>query len=98
MQKSFNKSPRCQSLNLLQQQNKYWANNDEVKLADTTGFEAPIDLFKTTYHPKKSKFFISNKVTEENHWKFSNKICDPEIKKGWRASIKWSENEKDYKC
>ena len=97
-QKSYNKAPRCQSLNLLKQETKYWANNDEVKLADTTGLEAPIDPFKTVYQAKKSKFNIANKVTLENHWPNSDKIGDPELIKGWKPNLKWSEKESNYKC
>jgi hypothetical protein len=48
---------------LLKQENKYWAVNDAMKLADTTGLKAAVDPFKTVHCPKKSKFNISNKVT-----------------------------------
>lgn len=98
MQKSFNKSPRCQSQNLLQQQYKYWANIDQVKLADATGLEAPIDPFKTVHEPQKSKFNIANKVQLENHWKNSNKVGEPEIVNGWKPNLKWSEKEANLRC
>jgi len=91
MQDSFKKNIRCQSLNLLQQEQKFWAKTDVVKLADATGEEAPVDPFKTVHHPKKSKFTFSNKVTQENHWRFSDKVCDPTVQKGWRPNVKWSE-------
>jgi hypothetical protein len=97
-QKSFNKNPRCQSLNLLKQEVKYWAKNDEMKLADTTGMEAAVDPFKTVHCPKKSKFNIANKVTMENHWPNSDKIGEPDLIKGWKPHIKWSEMESNYKC
>jgi len=51
MQKAFNKSPRCQSLNELKQKNKFWAKRDEVLLADATGEQAPIDKFKEERQP-----------------------------------------------
>jgi len=98
MQKSFNPNPRCQSLNLLKQEQKYWAVNDKMKLADTTGEEGPIDPFKTCYVPKKSKFLISEKVNIVNHWRNSNCIGDPEFKKGWRADDKWSQREGALRC
>lgn len=98
MQKSFNKNPRCQSLNLLKQQYKYWAERDNVLLADATGEEAPIDPFKTEYHKKKSKFNLANNVIAENHWPKTDKIADPAPKKGWREPLKWSEQENSYKC
>jgi len=62
---------------------KYWANLDHVKYADATGLEAPIDPFKTVYAPKKSKFNIANKVQNENHWKNTDKVGDPDLIKGW---------------
>lgn len=50
LQKSYNKNPRCQSLNQYKQDVKIWAKNDKMKLVDTTGEEGPIDPFKTEYH------------------------------------------------
>jgi hypothetical protein len=82
----------------LQQQYKYWANLDHVKLADATGLEAPIDPFKTVHEPKKSKFNIANKVQLENHWKNSTKVGDPELVNGWKPNLKWSEKEAKLRC
>ena len=65
------------SLNELKQKNKFWAKRDEVLLADATGKEAPVEVFKKTHQPQKSKFGIANKVTSENHWKNSDKVGDP---------------------
>jgi len=98
MQKSYKRSPRCQSLNMLQQTNKFWAKNDSVRIADTTGLEAPVDPLKTTYLPKKSKFHVSNKVANENHWAPTDKTGDAELKKGWMPLLKWSEKDRGYKC
>lgn len=33
-----------------------------------------------------------------NHWKFTDKVADPDLIKGWKANIKWSEREFDYRC
>lgn len=62
---------------------KYWAVNDEMKLADTTGAVGPIDPFKTEYNKQKSKFNIANKVNEEKVWQPNDKIGDPKIKRNW---------------
>mmetsp|Transcript_21789 Transcript_21789/g.33677 ORF Transcript_21789/g.33677 Transcript_21789/m.33677 type:complete len:108 (-) Transcript_21789:253-576(-) len=97
-QKRYTKKPRCQSLNLLKQEQKYWAKNDQVKLAETSCDQAPIDPFKTDHFPQKSKFVVPQKVTDANHWANHDKIGDPELHKGWRAGIKWSEQEKNFKC
>ena len=67
-------------------------------LADATGQEAPVDPFKNDYEPKKSKFNVSGKINSENHWKNNDKISDPEPRKGWIPKLKWSEQEKNYKC
>jgi hypothetical protein len=98
LQQGYNPEPRCNSLNLMKQEQKYWAVNDEVKLSDTTGLEAPVDPFKTVHCPKKSKFNIANKVTQENHWPNSNKVGDPDLLKGWKPTVKWSEKEASFKC
>lgn len=82
----------------MKQEQKYWAVNDEVKLADTTGDLAPEDPFKTVHCPKRSKFHIANKVTQENHWANSNKVGDPDLLKGWKPTVKWSEKEATFKC
>jgi len=70
---------------------KYWARNDEMKLADTRGVEAEEDPFKTEHHPKRSKYLITDKVTQINHQRFNDKIGDPSFLKGWQPSYKWSE-------
>lgn len=69
-----------------------------MKLADATGLEAPIDPFKTVHEPKKSKFNIANKVTLTNHWKNSTNVGEPELKKGWKPTLKWSEKECNLRC
>ena len=98
MQKSWNKSPNCQSLNLYRQNMKYWAQNDQMKLADTTGEAGPIDPFKTEYHQQKSKFNLANKVTLETHWENSDKIGDPVFKRKWEPGERWSQREKGLRC
>lgn len=77
---------------------KYWAVNDKMKLADTTGEVGPTDPFKTEYHPKKSKFNIPNKINLETHWKNSNSIADPQIKRKWEPGQRWSQVEKSLRC
>lgn len=83
---------------MLQQTQKYWANNDEVKLADNMHSPAPIDTFKKTYNVQHSKFGRTGKVTEINHWKNTDKVADPELKNGFKPNLKWSEEENNFKC
>ena len=33
-----------------------------------------------------------------NHWPNTNKVGDPELRKGWKPNLKWSEAERDFKC
>jgi hypothetical protein len=77
---------------------KFWAKNDEMKLADASDSPAAVDPFKTVHQPKKSKFNIANKVNLENHWPNSDKVGDPDLINGWKPSLKWSEMESNYKC
>lgn len=34
----------------------------------------------------------------ENHWKNTDRIGDPDVKKGWKPSLKWSEKESGLRC
>ncbi len=40
---TFNPSPTYQSANEMQQKKKFWAKDDELKLADAKDEEAPVD-------------------------------------------------------
>ena len=61
--KGYNPTPKIQSQNLLQQTNKYWAVDDQIKISDGTTDPAPILPFKAgEYYKQKSKFLISEKV------------------------------------
>lgn len=37
-------------------------------------------------------------MTEINHWKNTDKVGDPELKKGFKPNLKWSEEENNFKC
>ena len=69
-----------------------------MKLSDAIQGPAPIDPFKTEYHVQKSKFNVSEKVNLVNHWQNTNKIADPELRKGFKPNLKWSEAQADFKC
>lgn len=69
-----------------------------MKLADTAAGLGPQDTFKTEYHPKRSKYHITNKANLENHWKFNDIIGDPEFKRKWEPMKRWSQVEKELRC
>lgn len=75
-QKSYNPKPKCQSLNQLKQNYKYWADDDKMLLADTTGEKGPDDCFKMgRIINRKSKFDgITAKVTMHDLLAKTNKI------------------------
>jgi hypothetical protein len=98
--KGFVPDPKVQSQIIYQQNKQYWANDDPVKISDAYySTPAPIDPFKTEYHKQKSKFIISDKVTTINHAKLTDKVgSDPEIQKGHKPLLKWSDMEANFKC
>lgn len=69
-----------------------------MKLSDAALDAAPVDPFKTQYHVQSSKLNIPEKINSVNHWQNTNKVGDPELRKGWKPNLKWSEAEKDFKC
>ena len=46
---------------LLKQNQKYWATNDEMLLADKSHMEGPIDIFKQTHVPKAGEKLVPDK-------------------------------------
>lgn len=92
--------PRCMSLNKLNQERKYWADDDQMLLSDTTGQVAPDCPFKINrVMPRKSKYFVTQNVTEKDDLlPKTDKISPPEFKMKFKPHIKWSEQDKNYKC
>jgi hypothetical protein len=50
---------------------KYWAKNDQMRLADVSADykAAPLDHFKVEHVPQKYKFNITPNVQSITHWK-----------------------------
>lgn len=69
-----------------------------MKMSDATDQLGPQDPLKLEYHKKKSKYNITNKVNEENHWDLGDCISDPEVQRGWKPQMRWTEEEKNYRC
>ena len=70
-----------------------------MKIAENTDEPGPVDQFKEKYYPQSAKRFeVSDKVPNINHWKFSDKVGDPEMKNGWKPNLKWSDKEAFFKC
>jgi hypothetical protein len=56
---------------------KYWADNDQMKLADTTGEIGPIDPFKIGRIRKISNAEIPLKPNNLSYWEPNDKIGSP---------------------
>lgn len=68
-------------------------------LADTTGKPGPDCPFKINrVMPRKSKYFVTEKATENDLLPKSDKISPPEFSAKYKPHIKWSEQDKNYKC
>ena len=55
------------------------------------------DSPKSEYHKQKSKFLISDKVQNVNHWRLTDKVGDIQFRKGIKPNLKWSDKESYYK-
>jgi hypothetical protein len=65
-----------------------------MKIHDGKDEVAPKCPFKVEHHSlTKNKFNVPEKVNNINHWKLTDKVGDPEIKQGWKPSLKWSDIE-----
>ena len=72
----YSEQPLYKSHKLLKQDQKFWAKNDEMYLADTMSEMAPTDPFKTIYQKKVRKQEVIEKVT---HIHFNKPNEDEEI-------------------
>jgi hypothetical protein len=92
--------PRCMSLVQLEQDRKYWAVNDGMLLADTTGLPGPACPFKTgRILPRKSKYSVTENATGRTDLlPRTDKIAPPEPRRKWKPQTRWAEAEKNYKC
>eukprot|EP00350_Pseudokeronopsis_sp_OXSARD2_P011702 CAMPEP_0170545864 /NCGR_PEP_ID=MMETSP0211-20121228/4225_1 /TAXON_ID=311385 /ORGANISM="Pseudokeronopsis sp., Strain OXSARD2" /LENGTH=79 /DNA_ID=CAMNT_0010850005 /DNA_START=1124 /DNA_END=1362 /DNA_ORIENTATION=+ len=55
----------------MKEHNKWWAKNDDVRIADVKEEWAPIDPFKSTYVEKKRNDMVQDKLQNMNHWRNS---------------------------
>lgn len=62
-------TPPVQSQIRLQQNNKYWAKDDEIRLADASAEGAPVDQFKREHVPQPPKNTIAVKINHVLHCK-----------------------------
>ena len=97
---TFNDAPNWQSSVEMKENSKYWAKNDDIRLADVQHSNAPADPFKTQYEPKKQKNEVVSKIHTINHWHRENddKVLEPQFVKGFVKAVKWTEQEKFIRC
>lgn len=66
--RTFNENPDNRSALEMKETNKFWAKNDEIKLADVREELPPQDPFKTEHNKKLVKDEVAMKVHTINHW------------------------------
>ena len=67
----------------MKQNQKYWAKNDEVLLADMSHDQAPQDTFKQIFVAKAGIKPIPNKINITQHVADESLMNIPQIKKGF---------------
>ena len=77
-------APKVQSRVLLKQNQKYWATNDEMLLADKTGLVGPQDFFKLEHIPKAGEKPQPNKPSSICHVKDESLLGIAEMKRGFK--------------
>ena len=95
---SLKEPPKVQSRVLLKQNQKFWATNDEMLLADKSYDMAPIDIFKQTHVPKAGEKLVPDKPNSLTHCKNEDMLAIPEMKKGFKKQAKWTKDFKDFEC
>lgn len=63
----------------MKENSKFWAKNDDIRLADVQQTNAPVDPFKTQFAPKQQKNEVASKVHTINHWQKDQdeQVSDP---------------------
>lgn len=98
-QKTWNPNPKTISSLHMSQQQKWWAKNDELKMADSTSFAGPVDTFKQTHVPKQKKNQVQPKVSETCHWsKTEASLLSQDPTKREALKVRWSEKESMIRC
>mmetsp|Transcript_35808 Transcript_35808/g.26598 ORF Transcript_35808/g.26598 Transcript_35808/m.26598 type:complete len:188 (+) Transcript_35808:1074-1637(+) len=83
----------------MKENNKWWAKNDDMKLADVKEEQAPQDAFKSVYVEKRRNDQVHDKVQTMNHWRSGDgEAKEVEFQRGFNKVTKWSEQEKFQRC
>ena len=83
-------APKVQSRVLLKQNQKYWATNDEMLLADKSHAEGPMDVFKLEHIPKAGEKLVPDKPSNLCHVTDESLLGLAQMKRGFKAASKWS--------
>ena len=98
----FKENPQNQSRIIMKETQKYWAKNDQMRLADVSADykAAPLDHFKVEHVPQKYKFNITPNVQSITHWKPKEDeyVHEANQDKVHRKQIRWSDQEKMFRC
>ena len=90
--------PKVQSRVLLKQNQKYWATNDEMLLADKSPHQGPIDIFKQTHVPIAGEKVVPEKPFSIIHCNDEDLLNVTEVQKGHKIQSKWSSDFKEFEC
>ena len=91
-------APKVQSRVLLKQNQKYWATNDEMLLADKSPHQGPMDFFKQTHVPKAGEKVVPDKPSSLIHCKNEDLLSVTEMQRGRKIQTKWSSDFKEFEC
>lgn len=98
--KSFTASPKNRSLVKMNQERKWWAKNDIMKIADTDAEHTPnIDVFKQVHIPKNLKNQVVEKIQNITHWKPTEAdVAGPQYEPLKKTKKGWTQSESQKRC
>jgi len=91
-------APAVQSRVLLKQNQKYWAVNDAMLLADNLEVAGPADFFKQTHVPKAGEKLVPDKPSNIVHCTDEALLGVAQVQRGHKAQSKWSKDFKEFEC
>lgn len=93
----YKENPSNISRIIMKDTQKYWAKNDQMRLADVSDDyrAAPLDHFKVEHVPQKFKYNITPNVQSITHWKPKEENEGQQASKDHhQKQIRWSDQEK----
>jgi len=84
----------------MQQEQKWWAKKDQLKMADTDAEHTPqLDVFKQVHVPKQVKDQVVENVTASSPWKPSEAdAAGPQLNAARKETKSWAQAEAEKRC